>query len=98
MRPVPGAVESADIARIRWIAMSLPHFTLLHASALGRWELVEDATGRVWASYASRGQALAGGALEAAVGQRGGVVDLQAFDGSPAERRTLPQLDQAHVA
>lgn len=68
----------------------LPKYTLTHNEKRDRWDLVNDQTDRVKATYDRKAQALAGGVLEAELGYAGGSVKIQKVNGRYQEERTYP--------
>ena len=68
----------------------LPKYTLTHNEKKERWDLVNDQTDRVKASYDKKAEALAGGVLEGELGKAGGSVKIQKANGRYQEERTYP--------
>lgn len=68
----------------------LPKYTLTHNEEKDRWDLVNDATDRVKASYDKKAEALTGGVLESELGKAGGSVKIQKVNGRFQEERTYP--------
>lgn len=68
----------------------LPKYTLTHNDKKERWDLVNDQTNRVKATYDSKAEATAGGVLEDALGKAGGSVKIQKMNGRYQEERTYP--------
>lgn len=69
----------------------LPKYTLTHNEKKERWDLVSDQSDRVKRSFDTKAQATKGGALEKAVGSKGGSVKIQKENGRFQEERTYPR-------
>jgi hypothetical protein len=68
----------------------LPKYTLDKNEKKETWDLRNDATNRVKASFGSKAEAVKGGALEKALGPNGGSVKIQKENGKLQEERTYP--------
>lgn len=69
----------------------LPKYTLEKDERKDRWDLQKDSTGQVVKTFATKGDATAGGALKKAVGSEGGSVKIQKENGRFQEERTYPR-------
>lgn len=69
----------------------LPKFTLQPNKTSGRWDLVDDATGKPVRSFDTKAEATAGGVLERSIGAKGGSVKIRKTDGRFEEERTFPR-------
>ena len=70
---------------------NLPKYTLEYDEGRGRWSLENDRTDREVKSFATKEDALKGGALRKAVGAEGGSVKIQKQNGRFQEERTYPR-------
>lgn len=70
---------------------TLQKFTLSKDPERGDWELTKDDTNRVVRRFATKEAATKGGALEKALGKRGGSVKIRNEDGRFEEERTFPR-------
>jgi hypothetical protein len=73
---------------------TLRRFTLKHDSVQGDWVLKDQEGGEV-RRFASKDDALKGGALEGALGKEGGTVRIQLASGVLDEERTFPRSKDA---
>lgn len=69
----------------------LPKFTLSKNKAEGTWDLKNDSTKNIVASYSRKEDATAGGALSSAIGPNGGSVRIRKIDQTIQEERTFPR-------
>ena len=76
----------------------LRKFTVNKNPAQDRWDLVDDATGRVRATAPLKADLTAGGKLGAALGKEGGTVKIRKEDGTFQEERTFPRSKDPHAS
>ncbi len=69
----------------------LPKYTLDYNPRTNRWELANEKTGMMIASYETKAGATRRGILKAAVGPAGGSVKIRTLDGSAQHERTYPR-------
>jgi hypothetical protein len=70
--------------------MTLTRYTLSPRED-GQWALTREGSDRATKLFATKAEATAGGALEAAIGADGGSVRIQRADGQFEEERTFPR-------
>lgn len=70
---------------------NLPKYTLEKNERRDTWDLRNDATDKLVKRFETKGDATKGGALERAVGARGGSVKIQKENGRFQEERTYPR-------
>lgn len=65
--------------------------TLSHNDKKDRWDLKEDKTEKLIASFDTKADATKGGVLERALGRTGGSVKIEKVKGGYQEERTYPR-------
>jgi hypothetical protein len=87
-----GSFEQKDEQYLKERAtVNLQKFTLEKNEKRNTWDLRNDKTDRLVKIFDTKGDATKGGALERAVGPRGGSVKIQKENGRFQEERTYPR-------
>jgi hypothetical protein len=70
---------------------NLTKYTLTYNERNDRWVLGNDRTNKAVKSFATKQDAMRGGALKKAIGREGGSVKIQKANGRIQEERTYPR-------